>query len=767
MKNLKKLLIYKYIVLCSFFIGCVQNNKDNLFTQDLFSPIVLFDDTTNISDSYFLIGRVIDSIHSEITHIKHKDKIILIADEHTPSLSNLRIWTDGESFDILVKNRLKKKYNFRYKSKISTNSQVSIVGDFNEWNPNANLLHYNKENNLWETNLFIDYGSHEYKIVINNEWLIDKNNDKIKIKSGGNKNSVLVFKNDEHKSLYLDARIKSNKIFIDKEPESTVLAFWNNHKIEMNDTFLIVPEKAKKVGYSHIRVFSMKSNLESNSLLIPLFNGNVINNFTDLDKNDKYSKSLYFILIDRFFNGNLKNDFPIDDSDVHPKANYMGGDIEGITQKIKDGYFDSLNINSIWLSPITQNPLYAEIEYPYPHRKYSGYHGYWPVSCTDIDYRFGDTKSLKKMIEEAHKKNIKVLLDYVSNHVHETNPLIINNPEWSTDFILEDGKENIRIWDEERLTTWFDRFLPSIDYSIPEAVDAMTDSALYMLEKYNLDGFRHDATKHIPEIFWETLTLKIKKKYPNKKIYQIGETFGSRELIGRYISSGKLDGQFDFNLYFDMRNVFATESSFKILNNSLLNTFSYYGDFSLMGNITGNHDIPRFISYASNSLSFEEDEKEAGWNRNLEIIDTIGYNKLKMLTAFISTIPGIPVIYYGDEIGMIGAGDPDNRRMMNFEKLSQNQMSIKSNLSKLLKLRKQRLSLIYGSFKCIHVCDNLYVYQRTYFDEKTIVFLNKSENIIEYDLYEYENKFKVHFGSKIKDNKLLLKPYSHEILTIN
>ena len=57
---------------------------------------------------------------------------------------------------------------------------------------------------------------------------------------------------------------------------------------------------------------------------------------------------------------------------------------------------------------------------------------------------------------------------------------------------------------------------------------------------------------------------------------------------------------------------------------------------------------------ASNSLSFDEDEKEAGWKRNLEIIDTIGYNKLKMLTAFISTIPGIPVIYYGDEIGMVG-----------------------------------------------------------------------------------------------------------------
>ena len=121
-----------------------------------------------------------------------------------------------------------------------------------------------------------------------------------------------------------------------------------------------------------------------------------------------------------------------------------------------------------------------------------------------------------------------------------------------------------------------------------------------------------------------------------------------------------------------------------------------------------------------------------------------------MLTAFISTIPGIPVIYYGDEIGMVGAGDPDNRRMMNFNKLSENQVSIKANLSKLLNLRKQRLSLIYGSFKSIHVSDNLYVYQRTYFDEKTIVFLNKSENMIEYDLHEYENKFNLHFDRSLK-----------------
>ena len=87
------------------------------------------------------------------------------------------------------------------------------------------------------------------------------------------------------------------------------------------------------------------------------------------------------------------------------KANYFGGDIEGITQKIIDGYFDSLNINSIWLSPITQNPLYAEIEYPYPHRKYSGYHGYLAYFMHFYRLQIWNSR-IKKMIDKAHSKNI-------------------------------------------------------------------------------------------------------------------------------------------------------------------------------------------------------------------------------------------------------------------------------------------------------------------------------------------------------------------------
>ena len=86
-------------------------------------------------------------------------------------------------------------------------------------------------------------------------------------------------------------------------------------------------------------------------------------------------------------------------------------------------------------------------------------------------------------------------------------------------------------------------------------------------------------------------------------------------------------------------------------------------------------------------MSFSEDAKEAGWDRDVKIKDTISYNKLKMLTAFITTIPGIPVIYYADEIGMVGAGDPDNRRPMIFEELNSYQQDVRKNIQILLSLR--------------------------------------------------------------------------------
>lgn len=756
----------RYIFIIIFFSSCLQHSN-NQKKYDLFLPINLNIDTTKVFLNDFVINENVDSVTSETNFLYFKDKqiIYILTDDKTPFLSVLTLWSDNKKYDILLRKNQKKKVDFVFDPKGKVFDKVHISGDFNNWSQDQTQL--SLKEGVWKTQEYINPGKYQYQLILDGQWVLDSDNPSKALNSNGQYNSLLTVEEKLGSLPKLSFKIEKEKIQLFNKNTEKILVFYNNTQIPYTD-FIKIPSESINQERSYIRVFSFNQYAESNSLLIPLQHGKVVENASDFNSKDKYSQVLYFILVDRFFNGNFKIDKPIQDPEVHSKANYYGGDLEGVYKKLEEGYFTKLGVNTIWLSPITQNPEYAEIEYPFPHRKYSGYHGYWPVSCTEIDKRFGDKKTLKKLVKLAHDKNIKVLLDFVSNHVHKDNPVITKHPDWATDLILENGEENIRIWDQHRLTTWFDRFLPTIDYSIKEAVELMTDSALFMIEEYNLDGFRHDATKHIPTLFWRTLTNKIKTKYPNKLIYQIGETFGSRELIGSYVQTGQLDGQFDFNLYFDARRIFALdEESFKDLHYSLEQSFKYYGNHSLMGNITGNHDIPRFISFASKALSFSEDEKEAGWNRNISIQDTLGYNKLKMLTAFITTIPGVPVIYYGDEIGMVGAGDPDNRRPMVFDMLNDYEISVKNNLISLLNLRNKNISLIYGEFSLIKVSKNIFIYERTFLDDNVVVCFNKDQKPITIYLDRDLSAYKTHFTSTIINDSITLPPYSFEILTKN
>ncbi|MEQ9021659.1 MAG: alpha-amylase family glycosyl hydrolase, partial [Pseudomonadales bacterium] len=413
------------------------------------------------------------------------------------------------------------------------------------------------------------------------------------------------------------------------------------------------------------------------------------------------------------------NDKPLNIPEVHPKADYFGGDLTGITQKIQEGYFQDLGTNTIWLSPITQNPEGAFGKYPEPETSFSAYHGYWPISNVRVDHRFGTDEEFRTLVDKAHDSDMNVLLDYVANHVHEQHPIYQQNPDWATNLYLPDGSLNTERWDDHRLTTWFDTFMPTLDLSQMETVDPMTDSAIFWLKEYGIDGFRHDATKHIPEIFWRVLTQKVKKEVVQKTgqpVFQIGETYGSHELIKSYIATGMLDAQFDFNMYDRAVSAFAGNGSLADLANSLRESIKYYGDHNLMGYITGNQDRPRFISYADGSLEFGEDTKYAGWNREISIQDTLAYQKLSALTAYMMSIPGIPCIYYGDEYGSPGGNDPDNRRQMQFENLDKHQLATRERAKKMIEIRKNNLALIYGDTEIVEAGADYLVLSRKYFD---------------------------------------------------
>jgi glycosidase len=147
-----------------------------------------------------------------------------------------------------------------------------------------------------------------------------------------------------------------------------------------------------------------------------------------------------------------------------------------------------------------------------------------------------------------------------------------------------------------------------------------------------------------------------------------------------------------------------------------------------MGNISGNQDKPRFISYADGSLPFDlpgNEYKRIGWKNDIEVADSLAYQKLLMLHLFNLTIPGIPIIYYGDEIGIAGAGDPDNRRMMRFEGLKSPESQLLEKLKELIKMREKSMALNYGDFKILEVSPTIFKYQRTYFKEVVIITFNK------------------------------------------
>jgi len=355
----------------------------------------------------------------------------------------------------------------------------------------------------------------------------------------GKYNSILEVPGKSHLfPMLFTEKTADKKIMLTVQNDVTdVFVYWQNYrlpdkfvKVVNGQITLDIPAEATALERSFIRVWAANAEGVSNDVLIPLHKGDVLTQSKQLTRTDKHAQIMYFMLVDRFMNGDTLNDKPLNRPDVDPRVDFWGGDLAGLQQKIEDGYFEKLGVN-LWVSPLNQNPKNAFREYPEPHRKYSGYHGYWPVSSTKVDYRYGTDYELKKMVASAHSQDINVILDYVAHHVHSEHFLAKQHPEWFTQLDLPDGRKNIRLWDECRLTTWFDTFLPTFDFSKPEVVECMSDSALGWITNFDLDGFRHDATKHIPESFQRRLTQKIKNQIiipQNKSFYQIGNIWKPR-----------------------------------------------------------------------------------------------------------------------------------------------------------------------------------------------------------------------------------------------
>lgn len=761
--------------------------SENTYIIGLASPVNLNPDTTRVFiRGYFPEMPQFDSIAANdalsLSFSEDSSNLILTADnENLPTLSVLNFYIDEDSQSILLKKSEMVKHRLTFDPKGKKYETVKMKGEMNAWNPESTPFSY--ADGLWTAEIKLEPGSYQYCYVVDGQEMIDPSNPDSVSNGMGGFNSVMRVGNTsdtappklhtlsfDEKSLRIDADGTVDDIFFFVDNQMLPKSFYS----EQNGVYnLTLPSALAEKESAFIRAYAYNAGGLSNDILIPLKKGKVLDNAEELERTDFRTAILYNAFIDRFNNADTTNDRPTLDPAILPPANHHGGDIKGVTEKIKDGYFKNLGINTIWISPVVKNPEEAYGAYPQPKTKFSSYHGYWPISFTLVDDRLGTPEELKELVKTAHENDMNVLLDFVANHVHESHPYYKAHPEVATNLYLPDGSLNTERWDTHRLTTWFDTFLPTLNLEKPEVYEMLTDSAVYWIKEYNFDGFRHDATKHIPEVFWQTLTHKLRTQIvipEGRNLYQIGETYGSPQLISSYVNTPQLDAQFDFNMYDTWVGVLAGGNSFENAEETLEKSLKYYGHHHLMGNITGNQDRGRFISYASGSLKLSEDAKFAGWNRAIGVDDPSGYQKAEILNAILAVMPGLPVIYYGDEIGMPGGNDPDNRRMMRFENLKQEEQKLHDITAKLLKFRRTSMPLIYGETEVLLADDTRFVLKRNYFGKQVYLAVNNApkEQTVEFESDVSETVCNTLLGMEFKaeNSKFILNmpAYSFELI---
>ncbi|HLL21129.1 MAG TPA: alpha-amylase family glycosyl hydrolase, partial [Kofleriaceae bacterium] len=436
---------------------------------------------------------------------------------------------------------------------------------------------------------------------------------------------------------------------------------------------------------------------------------------------------------DRFANGTQANDAPI--SGVEQPGQYQGGDYNGLRQKIEEGYFDALGVNTLWLTSPIDN---ADNANPGSDgHQYSGYHGYWPKNLDASESKYGTEAELKAVVDAAHARGILVLIDYVMNHVHTSSTVYQQHPDWFSPNSNGNGGNCVCgagcSWDNDRIRCWFDDFLPDFDFRNGDARRYSIENAVAWAKRLGVDGFRLDAVKHIETSWLTDLRARVNPEVAwDQPFYMVGETFdGSRDLIKSYVDASMLDGQFDFPLRGQiLATILRRDGAMSDLAGFLASNDGFYGPQSVMSTFIGNHDVPRAVHIAEDAPQFgpwDSGKHRAWFDRPALPQAASPFQRLAVAYTLLFTIPGIPMVYYGDEFGMPGAGDPDNRRFMQWSGYTANQTALRDRIAALATARNAHVALRRGTRQQLGVSQHVLVYKMSAPGDTVFVALNRGD----------------------------------------
>ena len=463
---------------------------------------------------------------------------------------------------------------------------------------------------------------------------------------------------------------------------------------------------------------------------------------------------IYFVFVDRFLDGNPANncDIPGVSGGNKSIANYQGGDWAGVTQKINANYFNDLGVNTLWITVPFDNTQAAGLGVGGDTHTYSGFHGYWPKldssnpATLQSESCFGSFAELTGLVTAAHQKGLKVLFDYAMVHVHNSSQVYQQHNDWfwpnskngSADCVC--GGATCK-WETDPERCWFTDYLPHWNYTNAAARVYSVTQAVEWVKQTGVDGFRADAIKHV-DISWLTeLRTKIKAEVtatqtPPQRFYMVGETydFGNRDLLKQYVEpSTKLDGQFDFPLRKNVVDaVIMRKENMSDLASFMNSNDYYYGASAVMSTFIGNHDLPRIIHLAQNTPAWGDqssDGKDRAWgNQPGAVTELEAFERVANGFAVLYTNRGAPLVYYGDEIGLPGAGDPDNRRFMQWSGLSANQTYLVDRLKKLGDIRSKHPALRRGTRTTLESNADVWAFSRITNGDTVYVAINRSDS---------------------------------------
>ncbi|MFO0750737.1 MAG: alpha-amylase family glycosyl hydrolase [Myxococcota bacterium] len=422
--------------------------------------------------------------------------------------------------------------------------------------------------------------------------------------------------------------------------------------------------------------------------------------------------TLYMAMPDRFRDSDGHAD-PV--SGPEPIANWQGGDLPGLESAVDDGWFEALGVNALWLTPVVEQPAEAFVGLDGTHL-YAGYHGYWPVSPDAIDARYGGEAAFRSLVAKAHAHGMRIVMDVVLNHVHEQHPYCAEGLCKTTCVCGTSGCD----WDARARDCQFASYLPDLDYRDHATVVRVADDVLAFVRRFDIDGLRLDAVKHVDRSILQAVRQRLDAvtALGGAPFWLVGETFtGSdgRPQIMQYIDRAELDGQFDFPLYWSIRDAFVSDGSFRALEGALVASEQGYGPaLGWMSPFLGNHDVPRLATaIAGNDLgpfggTADTMAQGGATPGEWDII-----NHQSMAFAFLLTLRGVPLVYMGDELGLGGSNDPDNRRLLPRQAdLTGNQQELLRRVRELGAARRAHATLRRGERRELWIDDSLYVQAR-------------------------------------------------------